>query len=165
MSNYSFDSELAWQAISHISWGVTLHRAETRSLSNGYLSYQTAYQLPYNNVPGAGLRADLDPWINYHSNAYKPRSHFSVSRSIKAIPCLSTPPVSQRRSCFSFVSSDLSSAGYSTFCLKWLTAPTGIGQIPQVWMSELKFWPRHKLTSPFSSLQKLAADEYKEFTQ
>ena len=85
-------------------WGVTLQRAETRSPSKGYLSYHTAYQLPYNSVPGVSLRADLDPWINYHSISHKPRSHFSVSHSIKAIPCLSTLSVSQQWSCFSFVS-------------------------------------------------------------
>lgn len=75
-------------------WGVTHHRAETRSLSNGCVSYHTAYQLRFNNVLGVRLRADLDPSINYHSNAHKPRSHFSVSRSIKAIPCLFTLSVS-----------------------------------------------------------------------
>lgn len=88
-------------------WGVILHGAETHFLSNEYVSYHTAYQLPCNNVPGVSLGADLDPWINYHSNAHKPRSHFFVSRSIKAIPCLPLLSVSQHWSCFSFVSSDL----------------------------------------------------------
>ena len=31
------------------------------SHSNRNVSYHAAYQLPYNNVPGVGLRADLDP--------------------------------------------------------------------------------------------------------
>lgn len=57
-------------------WGVTHHGAETCWLSIWCVSYHPAYQQWFNNVLGVSLRADLDPWINYHSSTHKPRSHF-----------------------------------------------------------------------------------------
>lgn len=78
--------------------------APHRALFSMCLSYHTEYHCLYNHVLGVSPKADLDFWINYHFSGHKPRSHFSVSRSIKPIPCLSAFSVSQHWSCYSFAS-------------------------------------------------------------
>lgn len=96
-------TKLAWQAISHI---MLMRGYSSLILTRHQIGIWATCQVLYYNVPGVSLWEDLDQWINYHSNAHKPRSCFFVLHSIKSIQCRSTLAVSQCWSCFLFVSSD-----------------------------------------------------------
>lgn len=160
MSNYSFDSELAWRAISHISLGGSILHGDEKSLS---LKKECK------------LSRCISAPIQQCSWGGPPSRSGSLNQLPLQCPQTQIPFLCvtlDKSYSLSFYAVCLSVLKLLLICLIWSLAishfvkqhraAAGVGHLPQVCVcvcvSQFKFWlflpSHHKLNSPVSSLKK-----------